>query len=106
MSIMSPRLPDDLAKRLTREAQLAKRPRSELARDAIVYHLDRLERERFLASMESAARPLAEDPVSRAEALRIAKSFLRLDGEALVLAEWPADSSASQTARQHKGKKS
>ena len=72
MSIMRLRLPDDLAEKLTHEAQLAKRPPSKLARDAIGYYLDRLQRERFLASMESAARALAADPESRAEALRIA----------------------------------
>lgn len=106
MSIINLRLPDDLAKLLTREAQLAKRPRSELARDAIAYYLDRLERERFLASMESAAKELAADPGSRTEALQIAKGFLRLDNEALALGERHADSSATQTARQQKGKKS
>ena len=91
MSIISLRLPDELEEKLTREAQLANRPRSEVARDAIAYYLDRLERERFLGSMESAARALAADPDSRGEALQMARDFLPLDNEALALGERRAE---------------
>jgi predicted transcriptional regulator len=99
MSIISLRLPDELEDKLTREAELANRPRSELARDAIAYYLDRLERERFLARMESAARALAADPDSRNEALQTAKDFLPLDNEALALGERQAEYKLSRTGR-------
>jgi predicted transcriptional regulator len=87
MSVISLRLPDDLEAKLEAEARLSSRPRSEVARDAIADYLARLERERFLASLEAAARNLALDPESSREALSVAEQFLPLDNEALVLGE-------------------
>ena len=104
MSVISLRLPDELEQKLTREAQLASRPRSEVVRDAIAFYLDRLERERFLASMESAARALASDPNTRSEALQTATDFLPLDNEALALGERRAEY-GSPSARKTRRKK-
>ena len=87
MSVISLRLPEDLEAKLEEEARLSSRPRSEIARDAIADYLVRLERERFLANLEAAARNLALDPESNHEALSIAEQFLPLDNEALALAE-------------------
>jgi predicted transcriptional regulator len=53
---VSIRLPDDVEARLAREADRLERPQSELARDAIVEYLQRIERERFLGELARAAR--------------------------------------------------
>jgi predicted transcriptional regulator len=87
MSVISVRLPDDLEAKLGEEARLSSRPRSEVARDAIADYLARLERERYLASLEAAARNLALDPESSREAVSVAEQFLPLDNEALALGE-------------------
>lgn len=87
MPLISLRLPNELEARLDEEARLANRPKSEVARDAIADYLVRLERERYLSSLEAAARNLASDPQSRSEALRVAEEFLPLENEALALSE-------------------
>jgi predicted transcriptional regulator len=87
VSVISIRLPDDLEAKLEQEARLTSRPRSEVARNAIADYLARLERERFLASLEAAARNLASDAASRGEALAVAEQFLPLENEALALGE-------------------
>lgn len=87
MSVISLRLPDELEAKLEEEARLSSRLRSEVARDAISDYLARLERERFLASLEAAARNLASDPESSREALSVAEQFLPFDNEALALGE-------------------
>jgi predicted transcriptional regulator len=87
MSVISLRLPEDLEAKLAEEARLSSRLRSEVARDAIADYLARLERERFLASLEAAARNLASDRDSSGEALGVAEQFLPLDNEALALGE-------------------
>ena len=87
MAVISLRLPEDLEAKLEEQARLSNRPRSELAREAIADYLARLERERFLSSLETAARNLASDPRSRREALTIAEQFLPLENEALALGE-------------------
>jgi predicted transcriptional regulator len=46
MPLVSIRLPDEA--QLSREAARLERPKSELARDAIIAYLVRIERERFL----------------------------------------------------------
>jgi len=53
---VSIRLPDDIEARLAAEAERCNRPKSEVARDAIVDYLRRVERERFLAEIARAAR--------------------------------------------------
>ena len=76
------RLPDDVLARLAREATRLERSKSELARDAIVDYLQRLERERFLSDIARAARARGND-----EALAIAGEALVTDNDALVLGE-------------------
>lgn len=82
MSLVSIRLPDDVEARLAREAERAQRPKSEIARDAIVDYLERLERERFLAEIARAARARGDD-----EALEVANEALPTDNEALEIGE-------------------
>jgi predicted transcriptional regulator len=82
MSLLSIRLPDDVEARLAREAERAQRPKSEIARDAIVDYLSRLERERFLADIARAARARGHD-----EALEVAEEAMATDNEALEIAE-------------------
>jgi predicted DNA-binding protein len=81
MSLISIRLPENLDAELTREAQTCQRPKSELAREAIVEYLARRERERFLGAIARAARTTGEDGVALAE------DALPFDNEALNLAE-------------------
>jgi len=82
MPLISIRLPDDLDAQLSREAQKRQRPKSEIARDAIVEYLSRRERERFLVAIAKAAREKAGE-----HAIEIAEEALPLDNEALDLAE-------------------
>jgi predicted transcriptional regulator len=82
MSLVSIRLPDDVEARLAHEAERARRPKSEIARDAIVDYLERVERERFLAEIARAARARGDD-----EALDVAYEALVTDNEALQIVE-------------------
>jgi predicted transcriptional regulator len=82
MSIVSLRLPEDVEARLSREAERTQRPKSEIARDAIVDYLQRADRERFLAEIARAARARGRD-----EALDMAEEALPTDNEALQTAE-------------------
>jgi len=82
MSLVSIRLPADVEARLTREAKRTQRPKSEIARDAIVDYLERAERDRFLADIARAARSRDD-----AEELARAEEALPLDNEALEIAE-------------------
>jgi predicted DNA-binding protein len=106
MSVLSLRLPEDLEAKLEEQARLSKRPRSELAREAIADYLARLERERFLSSLETAARNLASDPRSNREALSTAEQFLPLENEALALGEPRSEYRAARVTRTRtKGKR-
>lgn len=82
MPTLSLRLPDDVDALLDREAGVSLRPKSEIARQAIVDFLVRRERERFHQAILRAARARGD-----AEALEIAAEGLPLDNEALALAE-------------------
>ncbi len=82
MSLVSIRLPDDVEARLAHEAERAQRPKSEIARDAIVDYLQRVERERFLTEIARAARARGDD-----EGLDAAREALPTDNEALEIAE-------------------
>jgi len=82
MPLVSIRLPDDVEAQLSREAARLERPKSELARDAIIDYLARLERERFLGEISRAARARGDD-----EALATAKEALLTDNEALAVSE-------------------
>jgi predicted transcriptional regulator len=94
MPLVSIRLPDDVEARLASEAARLDRTRSELARDAIVDYLARLERERFLGEIARAARARGED-----EALAVADEALPTDDEALALTEGVHERKASYRAR-------
>lgn len=72
MSNISIRLPDELEARLEREAQLAGKKRSELAREAIASYLQRQERTRFVADMVQEARALYSSPGTREDSLNVA----------------------------------
>jgi predicted DNA-binding protein len=76
------RLDDELERRLSREAEIADRTRSELARAAIAAFLEQRERERFLAEIARAARERGGR-----EAVSIAEEALPAGNEALELAE-------------------
>lgn len=82
MATLNMRLDDELERRLAREAEIADRTRSELARAAIAAFLEQRERERFLAEIARAARERGSH-----EALAIAEEALPTDNEALELAE-------------------
>jgi predicted transcriptional regulator len=85
MSLVSIRLPEDIEARLAREAARTQRPKSEIARDAIVDYLARMERERFLDDIARAARER-----DHGEALAVAAEALVTDNEALDASERPA----------------
>jgi predicted transcriptional regulator len=82
MSLVSIRLPDDVEARLAEEAERSQRPKSEIARDAIIDYLKRAERDRFLADIARAARSRDER-----EVVASAEEALILDNEALAIAE-------------------
>lgn len=85
MSLVSIRLPEEIETRLAQEAERARRPKSEIAREAIVDYLERVERERFLGEIARASRSRgSEDPLTAAE------EALSLDNEAFSIAEGPA----------------
>ena len=87
MALVSIRLPDDVEARLAREAARLERPKSELAREAIV------ERERFLGEIARAARARGDD-----EALAAANEALPTDNEALAIGEGVRERKASYRA--------
>jgi predicted transcriptional regulator len=93
MPLVSIRLPDDVEARLAREAARLERPKSELARDAIVDYLERIERERFLGEIARAARARGTD-----EALAAANEALPTDNEALAMGEGVRERKASYRA--------
>jgi predicted transcriptional regulator len=82
MPLVSIRLPDDVEAKLAREAVRLERSKSELARDAIVDYLERIERDRFLGEIARAARARGDD-----EALTVAQEALATDNEALTMTE-------------------
>jgi predicted transcriptional regulator len=94
MSLVSIRLPADIEAQLVREAERAQRPKSEIARDAIVDYLQRVERDRFLAEIARAARTRGD-----AEAFEIAEEALPLDNEALATVEGVGEPGAKYPAR-------
>lgn len=87
MDTLSIRLPERISRLLDLEARQAKRPRSDLARQAIVDYLERLERERALAGMVAAARAIAADPEAIRESLELADDLAALDDALLDAAQ-------------------
>lgn len=86
MTAISLRLPDEIEARLTQEAGLEGRPRSEIARAAIVEYLERREKERFMAELVEEARRAYAIPAIREEALEIANDTVD-DGLDQVIAD-------------------
>jgi len=87
---MSLRLPEELERRLAEETEIARRPKSELVREALREFLQRHERERFMTAIVVAeARAVYSNPEIRRAALELAEDFLPLDNEALDTAEGP-----------------
>src|SRR5262245_32544268 len=82
MPLVSIRLPEDVEARLAREAEREQRPKSELAREAIVDYLQRVERERFIAEIARAASARDTDA-----ARMDAEAALPVDNEALEIGE-------------------
>jgi predicted transcriptional regulator len=82
MPLVSIRLPEDVEAQLAREAARLELPKSELARDAIIDYLARLERDRFLGDIARAARARGDD-----EALAMANEAIVTDNEALAIGE-------------------
>ena len=91
MGALSLRLPEDLERQLSSEAQLSGQPRSQLIREALEALLKQRQRQRTEAALVAAAQALALDPSARAEALAIAADFLAAEQEALQGAEAAAD---------------
>lgn len=100
MSLVSIRLPEDVETRLAREAERARRPKSEIAREAIVDYLERMERDRFLGEIARAARSRDDE-----EVLAVAEESLSLDNEALAIAEGSGVREPSPGYRKRKKKK-
>lgn len=84
---LSLRLPEDLAFRLDREADLEGKMRSEIVRQAIDHYISFLERERFLTKMVEAARSLAEDREARAESKELSENLVDEGLDSLIAAE-------------------
>lgn len=100
MSLVSIRLPKDVETRLAQEAERVRRPKSEIAREAIVDYLARMERERFLGEIARAARSRGDE-----EVLSAAEEALSLDNEALAIAEGSGVREPSASYRRRKKKK-
>lgn len=86
MTAISLRLPDEIETRLSNEARIEGRPRSEIARAAIVEYLERREKERFMAELVEEARRAYAVSEIRLEALEIANDTVD-DGLDAVIAD-------------------
>lgn len=100
MPLVSIRLPEDVEARLAREAERARRPKSEIAREAIVDYLERSERERFLSEIARAARSRGNE-----EVLAVAEEALPLDNETMGIAEASAVREVGARHSKRKAKK-
>jgi predicted DNA-binding protein len=101
MALVSIRLPEKVESRLAEEAERAQRPKSEIAREAIVDYLDRIERDRFLGEIARAARS-----GTREEAVGVAEESLALDNEAVSITEQSGVQEARPQYRKRKKKRS
>jgi predicted DNA-binding protein len=100
MSIVSIRLPDDIELGLSLEAQRTRRPKSEIARDAIAEYLKRQERDRFLGEIARAARARGDS-----DALYLAAEALPLDNESMDKADRMSGVGEPQAKYKTQGKK-
>jgi len=98
MAAISLRLPADVDARLSAEARLEGRPRSEVVRQALLQYLAQRERERFMATLVSEAAAIYGDEAARREAIELAEDAIASGNEALDRAEgrkpgepWPEE---------------
>jgi len=82
MPNISIRIPDDLNERLSEAAEQENRPRSDVARDAIHWYLETMEKKRFMQSIIADAQKLSTE-----ETVDIAEDYVLLDNEALKIGE-------------------
>lgn len=99
--LISLRLPEELIARLDREANRTGRARSEILRDAVVEHLARNERERFLGEIARAARERGVD-----ESLQLADEALSFDNESWKITEGHAAQEPGRPYRARKKRRS
>lgn len=88
MAAISVRLPEDLEARLTHEAEIEGKPRSEVAREAISAYLAQRERERFMKEMVAEARAAYSNEAIRQEVQEMAEDFRPFESD-------PVDTDAS-----------
>lgn len=81
MSILSMRLDEELDRRLAKEAERARKSRSEVVREALAAYLREREQRRFQDEIVRAMRSIDPD-----EARALAEEALPLDNESLNLA--------------------
>ena len=100
MGALSLRLPEDLERQLSREAELCGQPRSQLIREALEALLVQRQRQRAEAALVAAAQALAANPAARTEALAVAADFLAAEDEALqgAVAGEPTEDEDGQNA--------
>lgn len=87
MSTLNLRLPDQIDQQLSLEAQRENRTRSEVARDALAWYLNEMEKSRFMNQLVEEARAAYSNEEIRREALEISEAFLPVENEALEAAE-------------------
>jgi predicted DNA-binding protein len=87
MSTLNLRLPDQIDQQLSLEAQRENRTRSEVARDALAWYLNEMEKSRFMNQLVEEARAAYSNEDIRREAMEISEEFLPAENEALDAAE-------------------
>ena len=93
------RLPEDLERQLSHEAELCGSPRSQLIREALEPLL--VQRQRVEAALVAAAQALAANPAARAEALAVAADFFAAEDVSRTpphTAQIPSSSSTNPSA--------
>jgi len=92
MGALSLRLSETLDQALASEAKMERKPRSAIVRQALVEYLERMEKERFMASMVAAATALSHDPASTSESMQVVESTVGDTADAILAAENMVDS--------------
>jgi predicted transcriptional regulator len=82
MPNISIRIPDDLDERLSSAAEREDRPRSDVARDAIHWYLETMEKKRFMQALLADANRLTNE-----DTVDVAEDYILLDNEALKIGE-------------------
>lgn len=82
MPNISIRIPEELDQRLSEAAEKEERARSDVARDAIHWYLETMEKKRFMQAILADAHKLSDD-----ETVGVAEDYMLLDNEALKIGE-------------------